>query len=430
MQRRKLWKIVAVAGALVAVGALVTGLRTKVRPAVGPDIPVAEVKRGDLSPRIHAKGELSAEHSALLMAPAIGGGALQITHLLRTGTVVKAGDVVVEFDPSEQEYKLEQNRSDLLQAEQEIDKADADAAVQTAQDKSAHLKDEFDVRSAELDVSKNELLSVIDAKKNDLALSEAKRALQQLEQDIQSHTASNQASIAVAREKHNKAELAIKQAQQNIESMRVRAPIGGLAVVERNTGGGFFFGGGGSFPDYREGDQAQSGSIIARVIDPAGMELSAKIGEVERGSLQVGQAAEIHLDALPGVTFHGRVKTASGAASGFIFESSRTFDVTVEITGSDPRLRPGYSAEVIFLGAPKKDVLYVPRPSIFKQDEKPVVYAKRGGRFEVSPVKIIAETESRVAIEGLKDGMEVALVNPTGQGRKTTESAAPTGGPQ
>ena len=235
MERRKTWRIAAILGALVLAGAIAAALRTNVRPVSGPDIPVAEIKRGDLNPRIHAKGELSAEHFALLMAPTIGGGSLQITHLLRTGTMVKAGDVVVEFDPSEQQYKLDQNRSDLLQAEQESAKAEADAAVQTAQDKSALLKDKFDVRSAELDVSKNELLSAIDAKKNDLALSEAKRALQQLEEDIKSHAASNQASIAVAKEKHNKAELAIKQAQLNIESMRVRAPISGLAVVERNT---------------------------------------------------------------------------------------------------------------------------------------------------------------------------------------------------
>jgi multidrug resistance efflux pump len=429
MRGRKLWRIGAAVGALVLAAAIAAGLRARIRPVIGSDIPVAEVKRGDLNPRIYAKGELSAEHSALLMAPTIGGGALQITHLLRTGTMVRAGDVVVEFDPSEQTYKLEQSRSDLLQAEQEIAKAEADAAVQTAQDKSALLKDKFDVRSAELDVSKNELLSSIDAKKNDLALSEAKRALQQLEQDIQSHAASNGASIAVAREKHNKAELAMKQAQQNIESMRVRATLSGLAVVERNVGGGMFFGGG-SFPDYREGDQAQSGSIVARVMDPSGMELTAKIGEVERGSVQVGQMAEIHLDALPGLTFHGKVKTASGAASGFIWESTRTFDVTLEITDRDPRLRPGYSAQVIFIGAPQKGVVYVPRPSIFKQDEKPVVYLKSIGGFEVRPVKIVAETESRVAVEGVKEGTEVALVNPTARTKRPAASSAASGGLQ
>src|SRR4051812_39994776 len=67
------------------------------------------------------------------------------------------GDLVMEFDPSEQRYKLEQNRSELLQAEQEIAKAKADAAVVAAQDKVALLKARFDVRRAELDVQKNEL---------------------------------------------------------------------------------------------------------------------------------------------------------------------------------------------------------------------------------------------------------------------------------
>jgi len=39
---------------------------------------------------------------------------------------VNKGDVVIEFDPSEQRYKLDQNRSELQQAEQEITKAKAD----------------------------------------------------------------------------------------------------------------------------------------------------------------------------------------------------------------------------------------------------------------------------------------------------------------
>ena len=66
---------------------------------------------------------------------------------------MKKGDIVIEFDPSEQHYKLEQNRSELLQAEQEITKAKADAAVLAAQDKVALLKARYNVRRAELDVA-------------------------------------------------------------------------------------------------------------------------------------------------------------------------------------------------------------------------------------------------------------------------------------
>ncbi len=163
--------------------------------------------------------------------------------MLHTGAPVKKGELVMEFDPSEQHFKLDQNRSELLQAEQEITKAKADAAVGAAADKVALLKARFDVRRAELDVQKNELVSAIDARKNDLALEQAKRVLAELEQDVKSRSVSNQATIALAEEKRNKAKLAMDQAQDNINKMRVTAPMDGLVALEKNEGaiGGFCF---------------------------------------------------------------------------------------------------------------------------------------------------------------------------------------------
>ena len=51
-----------------------------------------------------------------------------------------------------------------------------------AEDKVALLKAKFDVRRAELEVGRNELVSDIDAKKNLLTLEQAKRHLEQLQQ--------------------------------------------------------------------------------------------------------------------------------------------------------------------------------------------------------------------------------------------------------
>ena len=42
----------------------------------------------------------------------------------------KGGEVVMEFDPSDQQYALEQAKSELAEAEQEIVKMRADADVQ------------------------------------------------------------------------------------------------------------------------------------------------------------------------------------------------------------------------------------------------------------------------------------------------------------
>jgi len=415
---------------LCAVVGVVAAVRRSRPVAAGSDIPISRVKRGDLEMKVYARGELRASQQQVMTAPPIGGGELEITHLLHTGTVVKKGDLVMEFDPTEQRYKLEQNRSELLQAEQEITKAKADAAVVAAQDKVALLKARFDVRRAELDVQKNELVSTIDARKNDLALEQAKRVLAELEQDVKSRSASGKATIALAEEKRNKARLAMDQAQQNIQKMHVVAPMDGLVALEKNenAAGGIFFGGM-SLPEYREGDKVDPGRTVGKVIDPTEMELAAKVGELERNSLKEGQPVDIELDALPGSVFHGTVKTLGGMNSRRFWEAETDakFDITIALASKDSGMRPGLTAQLVIHGDPHKDVLYLPRQALFLKDSKRVAYVKSGNNFEPREVKILAENESRAAIEGIGAGTEVALVDPTAPA-KTTNSGAPAAG--
>src|SRR5215468_10515236 len=236
MKRSRLIVGGIVAAVLIAGIGVTAAVRRGARSASDDVIPSASVKRGELDLKVFTIGELKANHSITLSAPPIGGGSLQITKLLHTGTPVKTGDVVIEFDPGEQIYKLEQSRSELEQAEQDIIKAKSDAAVQEAQDKVALLKARFDVRRAELEVQKNELVSSIDAQKNLLARDQAIRALAQLEQDIQSHGITGKTGIDLAHEKWNKAKLSMDQAQQNIQRMRVIAPIDGLVAIQKNGG--------------------------------------------------------------------------------------------------------------------------------------------------------------------------------------------------
>jgi len=384
--------------------------------------------------KVFVTGELRASHSEMLTAPPIGGGALQITHLLHTGTAVKKGDLVMEFDPTEQHFKLDQNRSELQQAEQEITKAKADAAVVAAQDKVALLKARYDVRRAELAVQKNELVSTIDARKNDLALDQAKRVLAELEQDVKSRSASNRAAISLAEEKRNKAKLAMDQAQGNIDKMRVVAPMDGLVALEKNEGaaGGFFFSGM-SLPEYREGDQVEPGRTVGQIVDAKEIELSAKVGELERNNIKEGQPVDLQLYAFPGSTFHGTVKTVGGANTRRMWDddTSTKFEVTIKLATTDPRMRPGLTAHISINGDPRKDVLYVPRQALFLKENKRVVYVHNGSNFDPREVKIQAENESRAAIDGISAGTEIALIDPTAPRRATnagTPSPAAGGG--
>lgn len=380
-----------------------------------PEIPVAKVKEVDLQLKVYTKGALRTENSSVISAPPIAGGALQIIRLEAAGAEVHKGDVVLEFDPSQQEYNLAQNRSDLEQADQEIVKARADAAVQTAEDQTALLKARYAVRRAELEVSKNEILSQIDGQKNILALDEAKRALAQLEQDIRSHSASNEAALAISQEKHHKAQLAMDQAERNIKNMRITSPIDGLFVIHgnRDSTGGFFMSGM-TLPDYHVGDQVNPGSSIAEVIESSHLEINAQVGETDRTNLKTGQPVEITIDALPGETFTGKVRTVGGATAREFWDdnSKHKFDVAIQMDRVDPRLLPGFEAKLNILGDRLRQAVSLPAEAIFEHEGKKIVYCRRGGGFEMQEVRVRALSEGQAILEGVPVGTVVALVNP------------------
>ena len=398
---------VAVTSGLAVVIAVAFGISRPRGGLASTDIPLSIVRQGDLELQVHGTGELSASHVMMLTAPAVGGGALQITRLVSGRLPAKKGDVIIEFDPSEQRYKMEQSRSELLQAEQEMIKAKADAAVLAAQDKVALLKARYDVRQAELDVQKNEIVSAIDGAKNNAALKQARRVQDELLKDMESHNASGQASIYLAQEKYNKAKLEMDQAQQNIDKMKVTAPMDGLISIQKNmdAAGGFFFTGM-SVPDYRAGDEAQAGSAIVQVVDPKGLELTSKIAERDHSNIREGQAVKVVFDALPGLNYHATVKRVGGMSGHDFFEggSGGTFDVSLQLSDADARLRSGLTAQLLFLGDTRKNVLYLPRQAVFLKNGKHIVYVQRGKDYEQQEVRIQGETESRTVIEGLSAG--------------------------
>lgn len=400
---------------VLAAAALSSACRNSSLGVTAAEIPTAVVQQSDFQIKVFTTGALRTMRSTSLSAPPIAGGALRITRLAHSGTPAHTGDVLLEFDPSQQQYSLAQNRSDLQQAEQEIIKAKADAAVQAAEDQTALLKARFVVRQAELEVSKNEIVSRIDAQKNLLALVEAKRALVQLETDTTSHLASNEAAFAVSTEKRNKARIAMQQAEQNIQNMHVKSPIDGLVVVhgnENSMGGMFFWGM--TLPDYKVGDQANPGTVVAEVIDIGQLEISAQVSEAERANLKSGLSSEAQIDALPGEIFYGRLGTVA-SSSGQMFwdeDAQKKFEVTIRLDHSDPRLRPGFSTKLTILGEHLPQALSLPREAVFESNGKSRVFVKHGGGFVPQEVKVLAFSEGRAVVDGLTSGSLVALINP------------------
>jgi HlyD family secretion protein len=406
--------------ASVVVGVLALGAAIVVAvprlPDRGKQIPTTKLIKGTLQASVHATGDLRAGRTVSLAAPSVG-GMLRIVHMLTTGSAVKAGDVVVEFDPADQQFALAQAKSEVAEAEQEITKMKADAASQAAQDDVALLTARFAVRRAELDAAANELIAAIEAQKNVLTLEESKRALAQIEEDVTSRTATSAAALAVVLEKRNKAMLSMQRAQQNIDNLVLKAPLDGVVSVSENRDamGGIIIGGM-PMPEYREGDAVSPGRPVADVIQSGRMEVRAKVDENDRANLAEGQPAVVTIDSLPGVKFPAKVGALAGLANRSFWESSgvtRRFDVTFQFDQPDPRMKAGTSVRVTLQGKEIQNALSVPRQAVFQKNGKTHVFVKVGDRFDQREVKLVQRTESRAVIEGLDEGTEVALVDPT-----------------
>ena len=424
MRRRLVLTVVALA---VIAAAAAAAIAVPTLPARRSAVPTARLVKGPLKLTVHANGELRAGRTATLVTPPVG-GMLRIVTLVQTGMPIKAGDPVVEFDPADQQYALEQAKSELAEAEQAIIKMKADAAVQKAQDEVALLTARFDVRRSELDASSIEFIGAVDAQKNVLSHQEAERRLAQLLDDVKSRAATDQASLAVLQEKRTKAELGMQRAQQVIESLVIRAPFDGVVSVKENrdaSGGMIFWGM--ILPEYRAGDQIWPGRPVADVIEAGRMEVRAKIDESDRPNLVAGQPALVEVDSLPGEKFKAHIGQLSGLASrANFFESasaSRLFDVTLAFDRPDERLKAGVSVRVTLDGKEIPDALHVPRQAVFDKNGKNHVFVKVGDRFEQREITVEQRTESRVAIKGISEGTEIALVDPTA--RPTTNTASP-----
>ena len=293
-------------------------------------IATTKVRRGDVVVRSFARGELRAARSVTLIAPNLF-GTVQVTRIAPLGGFARAKDLIVEFDDSEVNSRVEEQVLGLEQTDEQIKKAQADLAVSSNQDQVDLLTAQFDVKRAELEVKRNDLLSAIDAKKNVLSLEEARQHLKQLESDIQSRRQQAKAQIAVLQENRNKSVLELDIEKQRLSQVKLLAPISGLVAIRQNRPNFYFPGM--QIPDVREGDQLNPGVPVADVLDLSELEVLARVGELDRANLREGQEAILQLDAIPGQRLNGKIKSMSGTATSNIFSSdpAKKFDVVFSV---------------------------------------------------------------------------------------------------
>jgi len=117
----KIRTLLIVALVLAIVVVIAWGAMRVVRSAAAPTVvepPTTRVKRGDVTITVAARGDLQGGNPEMLMAPMVGADTLTVTFIRQPGELVEAGDEVVRFDTTQQEYNLREAEFDLAEAQQ------------------------------------------------------------------------------------------------------------------------------------------------------------------------------------------------------------------------------------------------------------------------------------------------------------------------
>ena len=124
-------------------------------------IPTTSVKKGRVTIVVAARGELQGGNSELLNAPMSGGGDMALTFLREPGEPVKEGDVIAQFDTTQQEFSLREAEADLAEAEQQVIKAETDAAASLEEARYQVVSTTSEAKQAEIEIRKNPILASV-----------------------------------------------------------------------------------------------------------------------------------------------------------------------------------------------------------------------------------------------------------------------------
>ena len=330
--------------ALVAAAALASGCSPTAAPdpAAAANTPAAVTPAATSQPILRLSGTVEAVQARTVSVPRMQGPLLPllIIGLVKPGTRVEPGDLLVEFDPQQQQRDAFDRRAELTNLQSEVEKKRAEHAAAEAKDRTELSAAEHDVERARLEARKNDLIPKIDAEKNTLTLTQATARFEQLKTTFELKRESARAELRILEIRRDRAERALSYSENNAKVMTMTAPFGGLVVVKRMYRNG-------QFVEIARGDEVRPGTPVVDIVDTTNMRVRAKVNQADLRLVRDGQRAKIGLDGFPELTFDGEVELITPlAASSDLSNTVRTFVTIVTIKGTHPQLLPDLTAWV------------------------------------------------------------------------------------
>lgn len=285
--------------------------------AEAPKFRTAKIERGPLTASVSSTGTLNPVTSVQVGTQVSG----QIKELfVDFNSPVKKGELIARIDPETFQYRVRQAEADLEAARSSLNRASVSLA-NTLRDlnRTKELVARNFTSPAELDRAQSTY---------DLAAAEVRTAQAVVQQ--------REAQLATSR--------------VDLGRTEIRAPVDGV-VIKRSVDVG---------QTVAASLQAPELFVIAR--DLRDMQVDTSIDEADVGRIRVGQKATFTVDAFPGRTFNGEVRTVRKAPQNT--QNVVTYIAIVSASNDRGELLPGMTANVRIVTDTRDSVLKVPNGAL------------------------------------------------------------------
>ncbi len=343
-----------------------------------------EVTRTNLTVRIIASGTIRPIKTVNLSPKTSGRlAALEVEQ----GDRVQQGQVIARMESRDLQAQLMQAQANLEQAKarlaelrngtrsEELAQARANVRqgeAQVTQSKSRlQLADERAQRNQMLQtdgaIARDRLDEVMNERRSaEAALAQSQANLAQLRErltQLENGTRSEVLAQAAAQVKESQAR--VRAIQVQLEDTVIRAPFDGI-ITQRYADPGAFV------TPTTSASATASATSTSVVALASGLEVLAKVPEVDIGQIRLNQKVEIIADSYPDQVFEGRVRLIAPEA--VVEQNVTSFEVRVDLVTGLDKLRSGMNVDATFLGQQIQNALVIPTVAIITEKGETGVY--------------------------------------------------------
>ena len=133
--------------------------------------------------------------------------------------------------------------------------------------------------------------------------------------------------------------------------------------------------------------------------------VSLGVPELYAAAVDIGDAASIRLQAIPGRTIEGKVSRTAYALD----SKSRTLRTEIDLPNTDGKLHPGLYAHALIVVDERKDPITLPVSAIARDGQQPFCMGVREGRIVRLPIEVGLSDGNRAEILSGLAGDEVVI---------------------